>query len=144
MLQAFQDRLNAHDQAALGVALTPHEIKLEVREPATPPVDVGYAFDVAFTLVGHLIPLTVFRLPLEHVLAHKTRWEVEKNLSRLAAAWRERIATGINELVDQAQHHVANELIAVEKMLGQAPSTQARLRLAAEEVIMLREELQAR
>ncbi len=63
MLQAFQDRLNAHVQAALGVALTQHEVKLEVLEPSSPPVDVGYAFDVAFSLVGHLVPLMVFRRP---------------------------------------------------------------------------------
>lgn len=119
MLQAFQDRLNARVQCALGVSLTPHEVKLEVRKPSAPPVDVGYAFDVAFSLVGRLIPLTVFRQPIERALRRKTRWEVEKNLSRLAAAWHEQVAAAIRELVRQAEERAAGDMAALGQMLGQ-------------------------
>ena len=87
-----------HCKEKNNTAHTPREFALEVREPAAPPVDVAYAFDVAFTTIGWLIPLTLFRRPIEHVLLRKARYEVEKNLSRLAADWRDRVAAGINEL----------------------------------------------
>ncbi len=137
MLQAFQDRLTAHVQAGLGVSLTAHEVNLEVPEPAAPPVDVGYAFDAAFSLAGRLLPLTAFRRPIKRALKRKTRWEVEKNLSRLAAAWQERVSTGISELVGQAEAHAVGELAALEQMLAQAPSSRPQLLLATEEIVAM-------
>jgi GTP-binding protein EngB required for normal cell division len=143
MLQAFQDRLNAQVQSALGVSLTPHEVKLEVHEPAAPPVDVAFAFDEAFSLVGRLVPLAMLRRPIGRSLRRKTRWEVEKNLSRLAAAWQAQVAAGISELVRQAEEHATAELAALEQMLAQTRSSEPRLRQALEEVSALRQGLQA-
>jgi len=121
-LRAFHDRLAEHVRAALGVSLTPHEFALEAREPSAPPVHVAYAFDVAFTTLGWLIPLTLFRKSIERVLLRKARWEVEKNLSRLAAAWRDRVAAGINELTRQAEQQALDELAALEQTLAQTAS----------------------
>ena len=109
-LDAFHDRLAGHVKSALGVTLTPREFALEVREPEAPPVDVAYAFDAAFTTVGWLIPLALFRKPIERVLLRKARYEVEKNLSRLAAEWRERVAAGIKELTGEAEKQALDEL----------------------------------
>lgn len=46
---------------------------------------MAFASDVAFSTLGWLIPLTLFRRPIERVLLRKARYAVEKNLSRLAA-----------------------------------------------------------
>lgn len=127
-LRAFHDRLAAHVKAALGVSLTSREFSLEVGEPSAPPVDVAFAFDVAFTTVGWLIPLTLFRWPIERVLLRKARWEVEKNLSRVAADWRDRVATGIKELTRQAEQQALEELAALERMLEQTESRAPELR----------------
>jgi GTP-binding protein EngB required for normal cell division len=143
MLQAFRDRLNAQVQAALGVSLRAHEVGLAVREPPAPPVDVGYAFDEAFSLVGRFLPPVLSRRAIRRGLARKTRWEVEKNLSRLAAAWQERVSAGINELVWQAEEHAASELAALERMAGQAGSSAPRLRQAVDDVTRVQEELRA-
>jgi GTP-binding protein EngB required for normal cell division len=129
-LHAFHDRLAVHVKAALGVSLTPREFALEVREPSAPPVDVSYAFDAAFSTIGWLIPLTPFRGPIERVLLRKARWEVEKNLSRLASDWRDRVAAGINELTRQAEQQALNELAALEQTLAQTKSDEPRLREA--------------
>jgi len=126
-LRAFQDRLAEHVQAALGVSLTPREFALEVREPSAPPVDVSYAFDAAFTMIGWLIPLTLFRKPIERDLLRKARWEVEKNLSRLAAAWQTRVSAGVQELRRQAEQYALNELATLEQMLAQGQSNQPQL-----------------
>ena len=121
-LQAFHDRLAGHVKAALGVSLAPRSSPSKCREPSAPPVDVAYAFDVAFSMAG-LIPLALFRRPIEEVLLRKARWEVEKNLSRLAADWRDRVAAGINELTRQAEQQALEELSALEKLAARSGQT---------------------
>ncbi len=133
-LRAFHDRLAEHVKSALGVTLTPHEFVLEVREPTAPPIDVSYAFDAAFTTVGWLIPLTVFRRPIERVLLRKARWEVQKNLSRLAAGWRDRVAKIIDELTREAEKQARAELVTLEQMLAQTASKAPDLRKAVEDL----------
>ena len=133
-LEAFHGRLAAHVQAALGISLTPREFALTIREPEAPPVDVAYAFDAAFTMVGWLIPLKLFRRQIERALLRKARYEVEKNLSRLAAAWRDRIAVAIEDLRRQAEQAAQSELEALDRMAELAPSSAARLRHQIEEL----------
>jgi len=129
-LRAFQDRLAEHVKAALGVTLTPREFALELREPSAPPVHVSHAFDAAFTTLGWLIPLTLFRPPIGRVLRRKARWEVEKNLSRLAADWQIRVSAGVQELRRQAEQYALNELATLEQMLAQGQSNQPQLEQA--------------
>ena len=129
-LRAFQDRLAEHVKAALGLTLTRREFALEVREPSAPPVNVSYAFDAAFTTVCWLVPLTIFRKPIARVLLCKARWEVEKNLSRLAADWQTRVSAGVQELRRQAEQYALNELATLEQMLAQGQSNQPQLEQA--------------
>jgi GTP-binding protein EngB required for normal cell division len=142
-LRAFHDRLAEHVKAALGVSLTPREFSLEVREPSAPPVDVAYAFDAAFTTIGWLIPLTLFRRPIEHVLLRKARWEVEKNLSRLAADWRDAVAAGINELTRQAEQQALDELATLEQTLAQTASEAPQLKQAIDDLEQFQNRLRA-
>jgi GTP-binding protein EngB required for normal cell division len=129
-LRAFQDRLAEHVKAALGVTLTRREFALEVREPSAPPVNVSYAFDAAFATIGWLIPLALFRKPIEGVLLRKARWEAEKNLSRIAADWQTRVSAGVQELRRQAEQYALNELATLEQMLAQGQSKQPQLEQA--------------
>ena len=150
-LRAFHDRLADHVRAALGVALTPPEFSLDVEDPAAPPVDVAYALDPFLMAVGNLVPMTLFGALVRRVLQRKARWEVEKNISRLAAEWRDRVAAGINELTHQAEKQAMDELTALEQLavntfskapdLGEAIAEleqfQNRLRAGAEADAML-------
>lgn len=97
-------------------------------------MDVAYAFDAAFTTVGWLIPLTLFPKPIEHTLLRKARYEVEKNLSRLVADWRDRVATGINDLTRQAEQQALDELAALEQTLTQTKSNKSEIRNAVAEL----------
>jgi hypothetical protein len=133
-LLAFQDRLAGHVKSALGITLAPREFALEVREPDAPPVNVAYAFDAAFTTVAWLIPLTLFRKPIERVLLRKARYEVEKNLSRLAVDWRGRVAWVIMELRQQTELAAQIELESLERLLEQTGSDVPRLREQIEEL----------
>jgi len=133
-LRAFHDRLAEHVQAALGLSLTPSEFTLEVPEPSAPPVHVAYAFDAAFSTVGNLIPLRLFRRPIERVLLRKARYEVEKNVSRLAADWRDRVAAGINELTQLAEQQALDELTALEQLATHSASKAPELKQAIGEL----------
>ena len=129
-LRAFDDRLAGHVKEALGLSRTPREVALEVRQPTAPPVDVAYAFDVAFSTIGWIVPVRMFRRLIGRVLMRKARWEVEKNLSRLAAAWCDRVAAGIEELTQETEQQALAELTALEETLARTTSDEPRLREA--------------
>ena len=139
-LQALQHRLAGHVQAALGVMLAAHDIVLEVPEPASPPIDIGYV-DAAFSLISPLIPMGVFRPMIERSLLRKSRWETGKNLSRLASNWRDRVAKGINELTRQAEQQALDELAALEHTLNQSASKAPELKKAIAELEQFQERL---
>jgi GTP-binding protein EngB required for normal cell division len=141
-LQALQHRLAGHVQAALGVTLAPHDIVLEVPEPASPPIDIGYV-DAAFSLISPLIPMSLFRSTIERSLLRKSRWETEKNLSRLASNWRDRVAKGISELTRQAEQQALDELAALEHTLKQSASKAPELRQAIDELEQFQSRLRA-
>jgi len=132
-LQAFQHRLAGHVQAALGVTLAPHAIVLEVPEPSAPPIDIGYV-NAAFSLISPVIPMNLFRPAIERSLLRKSRWETEKNLSRLASNWRDRVAKGISELTRQAELQALDELAALEHLVEQSASKAPELKRAIDEL----------
>ena len=133
-LRAFQDRLAAHVKTALGLSLTPHEFNLEVSKPSAPPVAVGVAFDVPLDLLGYLIPMALARPLVERRLSRRARYEVEKNLSRLAAEWRNRTGMAIEELRTQAERCARDELATLEQMLAQTNTNELQLREAIREL----------
>ena len=137
-LRAFQDRLAEHVKTALGLSLTPHEFNLEVNEPSEPPVAVGVAFDVPLDLLGYLIPMALARPLVERRLSRQARYEVEKNLSRLAADWRNRISVAIEELRAQAERYARDELATLEQMLAQTNTNELQLREAIRELEVVR------
>jgi hypothetical protein len=58
---------------------------LVLAQPSAPAVGVAYAFDVALSTIGWLVPLGVFRRPFGLVLVRKAWWEGEEKTCR---AWR--------------------------------------------------------
>lgn len=140
-VRAFQDRLAGHVKDALGVTLLPREFTPEVREPEAPPVDVGYGFDVTVDIVGHLVPMSLVRRRVQRTLVGKAGWEVDKNLSRLAADWRDRVATAIRDLTQQAERHALAELSALEQTLERSGSDAPMLRQALAQVQGLQAQL---
>ncbi|HTX21653.1 MAG TPA: dynamin family protein [Candidatus Aquilonibacter sp.] len=140
-LQALQHRLAGHVQAALGVTLAPHDIVLEVPEPAAPPIDIGYV-DAAFSIISPLIPMSLFRSVIERSLRRKSYWETEKNLSRLASNWHDRVAKGVVELTQQTEQQALDELAALEHTLNQSASKAPELRQAIDGLEQLQNRLQ--
>jgi GTP-binding protein EngB required for normal cell division len=143
-IRAFHDRLAARVQAALGVTMSERDFDLPEREPTAPPIDVGYAFDLPMDTLGYVVPMAVFRRPIERYLLRVARYEVRKNVSRLAAAWRDRVAADIDALVLEAEHHAADEIDTLKQALSQAKSSAPELRAVIEELTAMHAALQAR
>jgi hypothetical protein len=143
-LRAFQDRLAKHVETALGLSLAPHEFNLEVNEPSAPPVAVGVAFDLPLDLLGYLIPMTLVRSLVERRLSRQARYEVEKNISRLAADWRNRVAAAIEELRAQAERYAQDELAALEQTLAQTASKAPELKQAIDDLEQFQDRLRSK
>lgn len=143
MLVSFHGQLASHVKAAFGLTLTPREFILAVDEPSAPPVDVGYGFDISLDLVGHLVPMSIFRPTIVRRLKQKSHWELQKNMSRLAAAWQARIARAIDSLVSQAEKQAVDELATLERMLSQTTSEVSALESTTQELQRLVEELRS-
>jgi hypothetical protein len=126
-----------------GLRLLQRKQRLREAVAAAGRTDVGCAFDEALSLAGRRLPLAVFRHSTGRALVRKTSWEVEKNLSRLAAAWQEKIGASISELVRQTESHAAAELAGLEQMVGQTRSSEPRLRQLLAKITAMHEELQA-
>jgi len=142
-LRAFQDRLAEHVKTALGLSLAPHEFNLEVSEPCAPPVAVGVAFDVPLDLIGYLIPMALARPWVERRLSRRAGYEVEKNLSRLAADWRHRISVAIEALRAQAERCARDELAVLEQMLARSNTNERQLREGIRELEAVRTQLKS-
>jgi GTP-binding protein EngB required for normal cell division len=133
-LRAFQDRLARHVKEALGLTLMPHEFQLESPEPEEPPVRVSPEFMVPMDLLGYLIPMLLFRGWIERNLLRRSRYEVEKNLSRLAADWRDRVAAAIVQLNREAAQAAEDELAALEQTVTLTHSKAPELKKAIDDL----------
>lgn len=126
-VRSTHQKLAQHVRDALGIELEPMQFKLEVPPPETPPVDVGVVFDVALDLIGYLIPMWLFGGRIRARLIKQTRYEVRKNLSRLTAAWRDRVTRAMRLLQRQALDRIESELASLEAMSGQALADREQL-----------------
>ena len=68
---------------------------------------------------------------------------MKKNLSRLAADWRDRVAAGINELTRQAEQQALDELAALEQTLAQTASKAPELKQAIDDLEHFENRLQS-
>jgi len=59
---------------------------------------------------------------------------VEKNLSRLAADWRDRVAAGITRLIHQAEEQAVDELTTLEQLVANCPAKAPRLKALKDEL----------
>jgi hypothetical protein len=76
-------------------------------------------------------------------LLRRARYEVQKNLSRLAADWRNRVSAAISELNSQAIQCAEDELAALDQTVSQAPSTAPGLQQAIDDLECFQHKLRA-
>jgi GTP-binding protein EngB required for normal cell division len=118
VVQAFCDRLGGNIREATGIPLSPLVWEGKHPELAVVPVALSQTFMTPWDLLWWLLPMTlVGGLFRRHVLG-RVRWEVEKNLIRLAGDWTEMVEKTIAGLRSQAAAWVDAELATLDRLLG--------------------------
>lgn len=117
MARAFQDRMAAKIEAALGMKFSGARIETLVREPARPNVKVAHVFDIHIDQLWFLVPMRVFRGLINRRLLSRIPWEVEKNLSRLAGQWATAMDASIDDLVRQTGEFLEGEMGTIERLI---------------------------
>jgi len=118
--RAFQDRMAAKIEQALGMKFSGAHLDTSIRELARPNVKVGYIFDIHIDQLWFLIPMPVFRGLINRRFLGRIPWEVEKNLSRLAGQWADALNDLIDDLVRQTNDYIQGELVTIERLVSGA------------------------
>ena len=72
----------------------------------------------------------IFRPLVRRHFLRRIPWEVEKNLSRLAAQWADAVNASIDGLARQSMAFLANELATLEGLVGNASDRRPEIQKA--------------
>jgi GTP-binding protein EngB required for normal cell division len=120
-VRAFQDRIAKEIESALGLSFEGAQFSVEISEPSRPDVRTGRTFDTGVELLWFLIPMGIFGPLVRRHFLRRIPWEVEKNLSRLAAQWADAVNVSIDDLVRRSMAFLADELATIEDLVENAP-----------------------
>ncbi len=130
VVEAFRDRIGRNVQEATGINITPITWEVKRPEMVVVPVALSQTFMTPWELLWWLLPMKlVGGLFRRHVLG-RVRWEVEKNLMRLAGDWAETVNQAVTGLRDQASAWVDAELATLGRLVGQQQAEAAAFRVA--------------
>jgi len=117
-LDFFRRLLDDNLRRVLGVSLGEVEWLIDVVEPDHPDTSIPRGFGYHLDLLWFLIPMFVFRGAFERNFLNKIPWEVEVNLSRVAAQWETRINKAIDAMRRQAVLYVQEEFATLEALIA--------------------------
>jgi GTP-binding protein EngB required for normal cell division len=115
-VRAFQGRLAAAIQRALGLSFAGARFEREVREPAAPDIHLGKTFETHWELLEILIPMSIFRPVVKRHFLRRVPWETEKQLSRLTNQWAETTEAALDGLASRATAFMRDEVAALESL----------------------------
>jgi GTP-binding protein EngB required for normal cell division len=138
-VRAFADRLAREIERALGIRFDGARFDPRVEEPAHPDVRLSPAFDTHFELLWFLVPMGLFRPRVRRHFLRRVPWEVEKNLSRVAAQWADAVAASIDGLFRDATTFLEREVETIAGLVGEADAGTRReeIRAALQELSAL-------
>lgn len=119
-VRAFVDRLAREIERALGIRFEGARFDPQVEEPAHPDVRLSPTFDTYFELIWFLIPMPIFRPLVRRHFLRRVPWEVEKNLSRVAAQWADAMGASIDGLFRDATEFLGREIETIAGLVGEA------------------------
>ncbi|MFA6148072.1 MAG: dynamin family protein [bacterium] len=130
-VRAFVDRLAREIGRALGIRFEGARFDPQVEEPARPDVRLSPTFDTHFELLWFLIPMPVFRPLVRRHFLRRIPWEVEKNLSRVAAQWADAMGASIDGLFRDATVFLEREIETIGRLVGEAGAGDRREEIRA-------------
>jgi GTP-binding protein EngB required for normal cell division len=130
-VRAFADRLAGEIERALGVRFEGARFDPRVEEPARPDVRLSPTFDTHFDLLWFLVPMGIFRPLVRRHFLRRIPWEVEKNLSRVAAQWADAVGASIDGLFRDATAYLEREVATISGLVGEADAASRREEIRA-------------
>ncbi len=137
-VQGFRDRLARNIEQALGMRFEAEPFEIELEKPSSPDVSIGNLFMFNTDLLWFLIPMSLFRAWADRHFLKRVPYEVDKNLSRLASQWTERINDAILKMQRDAERTVRDQLSTVESLLFRKQSEAEGIRKSLSEVESLK------
>jgi len=102
----------------LGVRLELTDWQARLTPPAQPDISVSPAFDLRLDWLWAITPASWVRPRFRRHLRDRIAWEVEKNLSRLAAQWSKALGVAIGGLAATARKHVEMQCTMLKNLLS--------------------------
>ncbi len=137
-VQGFHDRLAGNIEQALGMKFQIEPFEIDFEKPSSPDVAISNLFMFNTDLVWFLIPMTFFRSWANRHFLSRIPFEAEKNLSRLASQWTERINDAILKMQGDAERHVRDQISTLEFLLSRSGSDTEEIRTSLLEIESLK------
>ena len=114
----FHRHLAVAVREILGVRLELTDWQARLTPPAQPDISVSPAFDLRLDWLWAITPASWVRPRFRRHLRDRIAWEVEKNLSRLAAQWSKALGVAIGGLAATARKHVEMQCTMLKNLLS--------------------------
>jgi GTP-binding protein EngB required for normal cell division len=137
-VQGFRDRLAGNIEQALGMRFQVEPFEIDIQKPSSPDVAISNLFMFNTDLLWFVIPMSIFRPWADRHFLNRIPYEVEKNLSRLASQWTEKINDSIFKIQRDAERYVREQLWTVESLLSRTQSDADGISKSLSEVEWLR------
>jgi small GTP-binding protein len=137
-VQGFRDRLAGNIEQALGMHFSVEPFEIELHKPTVPDVAISNLFMFNTDLLWFVIPMRLFRSWADGHFLKRIPYEIEKNLSRLASQWTERINSAILKMQRDAERNVRDQISTVESLLSRTQSESDGILMSLSEVESLR------
>jgi small GTP-binding protein len=133
-VQGFRDRLAGNIEQALGMRFQVELFEIDFQKPCSPDVTISNLFMFNTDLLWFVVPMSIFRSWANRHFLNRIPYETEKNLSRLASQWTERINAVILKMQRDAARHVRDQISTIESLLSRTQSESEGIRTTLSEV----------
>jgi hypothetical protein len=136
-LQQFRDRLSDRAESVFGAPLRTIEVEIQIQEPRTPDVKIGWVFERNWRLLSPVLPMTLVKPLARRHFIRKIPEILYANISRTAAQWEQSVNSALANLNREAERRLDELWATVERLVqsadaGHVPEIQQDLeRLAA-------------
>jgi hypothetical protein len=133
-VQGLRDRLAGNIEQVLGMRFQVDSFEINLQKPSSPDVAISNLFMFNTDLLWFVIPMKIFRSWADRHFLNRIPYETEKNLSRLASQWTEKINNAILKMQSDAERHVRDQISTVESLLSRKQSEVEEIRTSLSEI----------
>jgi len=117
-LQNFRDRLSDRTEQAFGVPLRTTEAQIQIEEPHAPDIRIGQVFDRNWELLSPVAPMWLVKPLAARHFRSSLPYMIEKNLSRLASQWEEKVKAAMTRIMKDAEWRLDELIETVQRLIA--------------------------